>query len=1129
MVDKFRVVSTTTETRGRVKATVFTAETMAEAERLAKRASAALGRDTSIGIEEIKPGEPPVISKVIGPVPSKRGRTAQRRRERAERITSKAGRGETLSIDERRFIEGGSGRQPTKLEIRAAERIEARQPKRAERKAVIPSMVDVPTRQTLTTGGVPLTFLGIPQKLEVEPITQTFGFTPERPPSPQETIQLAPLDLRLVSQRQPTLFDIGGEITSTEFKPIEFTQELITEADLITLQRQAETMKTEKLTRRLAAGGVVALGAEFALGVKEVKEILPEAAGFGVLARVSPPAAGIVGTAALIGSVPALQESFLRKGVLRTLAREAPAIITFTAAGGAGARGRRVKTRDFLTVDVPKPQRFTELDLAKGKLTSVKVTGKEVETTLDVDLAALGLTTKQKATKGVSKVLSFPGTQPTATILSTSLFGGVDILPAVPIIFGRVKRGKAARKLSKAELRKQSFGQIPFQRETIGQRFTTKEEIGFRLRGEELKKLGIKERVIGVSPSKIRITEKGIGKSRAGLTTEFGAGEAKAKIIVKDNFLDIGLFKKVGEKVGTSFIEKGTTQKKFRKQFSQAETLRTVRQAAKETERLIALGKGTILVKPLVKEPGILASIGKKAKFKEPVKRVTPIEDLSKTIVTARSLELFKALGKKAKFKEPVKRVKPLKDLPQTLVTARSLELFKALGQPEKKIRFPKQRESKELKRIRQEALAQQQAAASELRGGFRPGIKERLFRQIQEREAQRRQQQELEGIVGVQPAEFGRGMFEQIGKVFGPKKKRKRDFLLIEQEEILRGLRPIEKGEVPTFAQLPTDIFTGATGPLGPARRLRQPRLSAAEKRRLKATEDLLQFEQPKLGIDLRTTTIPLLSPKLGAALGLLPAAGIGLKQFQDPIAATQARVDVLQIPAIDTSLDQAQEVGQDILQQQSLDKILALDTFQPGPGPRRPGPGPRRPGPREPVIRVPDIFVPEIPRTGRPGDPFFPDVGKPKEPREPIRPRTILGFDDIPGVTAAQQGFDVIVRQKGQDVKANTKSLPRNRAINELQDIIDNSAAASGRIRESKQPTDILFDDAFNPLGNKFRSPARKSKLPPKQFVEKNTFRIDSAGERAGITAKGLIARRKKAARSQALDFDFGGGMGL
>lgn len=118
---RFRVFSITTETRGRVKSTVFTAESEGEAKQLAKRASAALGRDTTIGIEEIKSGEKATISKVVGPVPSERGRQLQKTRERAEKIEEKVtvtGEGKpdisALSIDERRFIKRITGQKAEK-------------------------------------------------------------------------------------------------------------------------------------------------------------------------------------------------------------------------------------------------------------------------------------------------------------------------------------------------------------------------------------------------------------------------------------------------------------------------------------------------------------------------------------------------------------------------------------------------------------------------------------------------------------------------------------------------------------------------------------------------------------------------------------------------------------------------------------------------------------------------------------------------------------------------------------------------------------------------------------------------------------------------------------------------------
>ena len=159
---------------------------------------------------------------------------------------------------------------------------------------------------------------------------------------------------------------------------------------------------------------------------------------------------------------------------------------------------------------------------------------------------------------------------------------------------------------------------------------------------------------------------------------------------------------------------------------------------------------------------------------------------------------------------------------------------------------------------------------------------------------------------------------------------------------------------------------------------------------------------------------------------------------------------------------------------------------------------------------------------------DPITDIIGEPEKPKR-IK-RTIFGFDEFTGVPAIKEGYDVIIREKGQDIELDKKkSFPRHRALNMGADIVDNSAAASFRIKKSKQPIASNIDDPFFILGHKFRSPARKSKLPPKQFIEKTGFRIDSPGELKGITAKGLIASRRKAAKSRALDFGFSGGFGL
>jgi len=105
----------------------------------------------------------------------------------------------------------------------------------------------------------------------------------------------------------------------------------------------------------------------------------------------------------------------------------------------------------------------------------------------------------------------------------------------------------------------------------------------------------------------------------------------------------------------------------------------------------------------------------------------------------------------------------------------------------------------------------------------------------------------------------------------------------------------------------------------------------------------------------------------------------------------------------------------------------------------------------------------------------------------------------------------YDVMVRERGKLLKVNKKGLPFNKAFNRGSEIVDNSTAATFMLRKLKKQTRIR-DDLNLLRTQKFREKARN------KFVEKNLFRIDSAGELRGITAKGLLALRKKGRRTRA-----------
>ena len=114
-------------------------------------------------------------------------------------------------------------------------------------------------------------------------------------------------------------------------------------------------------------------------------------------------------------------------------------------------------------------------------------------------------------------------------------------------------------------------------------------------------------------------------------------------------------------------------------------------------------------------------------------------------------------------------------------------------------------------------------------------------------------------------------------------------------------------------------------------------------------------------------------------------------------------------------------------------------------------------------------------------------------------------------------QKLFDVEVKQfkSKKFLRINKDPLPRNKALNRGADIIDHSVAASFKLTPSTKKVDKpILDDSIFWKSHMFRSPVTKSKLPQKTFIEKNKFRINTPSELRGITAKGLLALRKKRA---------------
>lgn len=118
----------------------------------------------------------------------------------------------------------------------------------------------------------------------------------------------------------------------------------------------------------------------------------------------------------------------------------------------------------------------------------------------------------------------------------------------------------------------------------------------------------------------------------------------------------------------------------------------------------------------------------------------------------------------------------------------------------------------------------------------------------------------------------------------------------------------------------------------------------------------------------------------------------------------------------------------------------------------------------------------------------------------------------------TFAQDAYNVFVREKGKFVKANEEPLPYNSAWNLGASVTDNTPSATFTLRKSKQKVDSKTQrdtakDLF--LVGKF-----KQKGKGNIFEEQNKFRIDTQGELTGITVKGWLASRDKAASKRALN---------
>lgn len=103
-------------------------------------------------------------------------------------------------------------------------------------------------------------------------------------------------------------------------------------------------------------------------------------------------------------------------------------------------------------------------------------------------------------------------------------------------------------------------------------------------------------------------------------------------------------------------------------------------------------------------------------------------------------------------------------------------------------------------------------------------------------------------------------------------------------------------------------------------------------------------------------------------------------------------------------------------------------------------------------------------------------------------------------------KQAYNAYVRRRGKFKKVNKKKLTRNQAYNRAAGLVDRTVAATFKIKKAKGRIKSPFFDTKNP---KFQGKFRKKNT---LFVEKNKHRIDTFGEKRGLTLAKALRQEKK-----------------
>ena len=109
------------------------------------------------------------------------------------------------------------------------------------------------------------------------------------------------------------------------------------------------------------------------------------------------------------------------------------------------------------------------------------------------------------------------------------------------------------------------------------------------------------------------------------------------------------------------------------------------------------------------------------------------------------------------------------------------------------------------------------------------------------------------------------------------------------------------------------------------------------------------------------------------------------------------------------------------------------------------------------------------------------------------------------IPTVVKKGKGYMPQAKSKGKWKNLSKKPMSRTAALGRMARVVDNTTSSQGRIKQKKGKISPVKDNYFNVNSNKFR-PYKivkgKKKKMANQFIEVRSKRIDSRGEKMGLS---------------------------